>query len=533
MASSSSLTITPLPSSSSSTSPTTPSEEQQHHNQLQLDMEHTLEWHVESFTVQIRGRTGRRSNKDGRPNTKTILRNLAGRTTSGELTAIMGCSGSGKTTLLECISLRNRQFEGAVHYDGQAPTGRFFTTSAFVHQQEMLYPYLTAREHLTFHAIARMSGRKDGFTRADMLQRVEDVLKEVKLIKCSDTLVGGTDPVFMVKGLSGGERKRLSIATELLLTPQLIFMDEPSSGLDSVMSESIFQTLKDLTVQGRRIVMASVHCPSSKTYHLFSTLILLTCDGRLAYNGPASTALAYFQGTLGLKCPAMYNPGDLVLELVSASPEVDVNEELRRMNEIHEAYIQSSMFISQPLPPDSEHKVYHNVHGLSASSWTLFKLNLGRSNLQLKRDLITVGLYGVVSVIIGFLFGILYFQQAADNWRNLMGLIFSVVVAQIFTGAIGTILRFPLEWSLICREYFAGANRMAPYLASRFIMTTPLSYGPFLLATIVYWMTGMDPDVKTFVYFSLIFISYNWSCLSMGQWVSTFSANPLISLTLL
>ena len=227
-------------------------------------IQHSLEWHVESFHVRPRRTRSSSSSSTGKaaaaPTTKTILQDLAGRTVSGELTAILGPSGAGKTTLLECISLRNRNFDGCVQYDGQAPQGRFFTLSAFVHQEEMLYGFLTPREHLTFHAVSRMSGggggwcgggdsnydSKDGgngsharISHDTMERRVEEVIKEVKLEKCADTLIGGSDPVFAIKGISGGERKRLTIATELLLTPEVIFLDEPNTGLDSVMSESV------------------------------------------------------------------------------------------------------------------------------------------------------------------------------------------------------------------------------------------------------------------------------------------------------
>lgn len=126
------------------------------------------------------------------------------------------------------------------------------------------------------------------------IQRNSQVLREVKLEKCADTIVGGTDPIYMKKGISGGERKRLSIAAELLLAPQLIFLDEPSSGLDSVMSESIFATMKDLTQKGR-IVMASVHTPSSEMCQQFTHVLLLTYDGRLAYHGRQDQAIKYFQ----------------------------------------------------------------------------------------------------------------------------------------------------------------------------------------------------------------------------------------------
>jgi len=96
-----------------------------------------------------------------------------------------------------------------------------------VHQKEQLFGYLTPREHLTFHAFARMSRK---CSRQALLVRVEEVLREVKLEKCADTIIGGSDPSFARKGISGGERKRLDLAAELLLAPDIIFLDEPSSG---------------------------------------------------------------------------------------------------------------------------------------------------------------------------------------------------------------------------------------------------------------------------------------------------------------
>jgi len=193
---------------------------------VSVGIQHSLEWHVEAYRVP--------SGKDGKP--RCILNNNAGRTVSGELTAIMGPSGCGKTTLLECISLRNRRFDGSVHFDGNAPGGDAFTVSVLVHQKELLFGFMTPREYLIFHALARMERTH---SRAQIDRRIEEVLLDMKLDKCADTLVGGTDPFFQKKGLSGGERKRLAIAYEMLLAPSMIFLDEPSSGLDSVMSESV------------------------------------------------------------------------------------------------------------------------------------------------------------------------------------------------------------------------------------------------------------------------------------------------------
>ncbi len=193
---------------------------------VSVGIQHSLEWNVETYKVP--------SGKKGK--LRSILSNIAGKTVSGELTAIMGPSGCGKTTLLECISLRNRRFDGTVHFDGKAPGGDAFTVSVLVHQKELLFGFMTPREYLIFHALARMERTH---TRAEIDKRIEEVLLDMKLDKCADTLVGGTDPFFQKKGLSGGERKRLAIAYEMLLAPSMVFLDEPSSGLDSVMSESV------------------------------------------------------------------------------------------------------------------------------------------------------------------------------------------------------------------------------------------------------------------------------------------------------
>ena len=234
-----------------------------------------------------------------------------------------------------------------------------------------------------------------------------------------------------------------------------------------------------------------------------------------------------------MECRQHYNPADFVLELVSPEPGVPLEEEIRRMDILSHAYAHSSMHVTSPLPSDNKHKALHDVRGQGASDWALFKLNVWRGMLSFKRDQVTLVSWGAVSVLIGSLFGILYWQLAASNWRNLMGLIFSAVVGMVFAGCLGVVLKFPMEWSLVCREYYSRANAIGPYIIARFLTTLPLSYGPLLWATIIYWATGMDPDLGSYAIFVCIFISYNWTCFSLGQWVSSFSANPLIAMTIM
>ncbi|TFJ88638.1 hypothetical protein NSK_000207 [Nannochloropsis salina CCMP1776] len=485
---------------------------------VSVGIRHTLEWHVEAYMVPA-GKKGEFRN---------ILQGIAGKTESGQLTAIMGPSGCGKTTLLECISLRNRRFDGAVHFDGRAPGGDAFTVSVLVHQKELLFGFMTPREYLTFHGLARM---EHTHTRAQIDQRIQEVLSDMKLEKCADTLVGGTDPFFQKKGLSGGERKRLAIAYEMLLAPSMIFLDEPSSGLDSVMSESIFQSLKDLA-GGGRIVMASVHCPSSEACQLFSHLMLLTYDGRVAYHGPTLQGIGHFSA-LKYFCPEHYNPADFYLKLISFTPGAEAEGEVRRMDLLNDAFQKSDMRLMKPLPTDNKHRGLAGVHGIKASTFTFLKLNFWRATLRLRRDKTFVVLWGIISFIVGLLLGIIYLQQAPASWRNLLGLLFSLVVADIFMGSLGVIMRFPSEWAIIVRECYSGVNAVGPYLFASFWGILPMAYGPFLLVTVMYWMTGMDPNFVAYLKFAGIYLSFDIACLELGQFVSSLSGNPMVGMTIL
>lgn len=176
---------------------------------------HVLEWNVAQYKVKLR--------KGGE---KVILRDVVGRADAGSFNAILGPSGCGKTSLLDCLALRNSSFTGALRLDGKALTGTYFLHTGYVHQKELFFPHLTAREHLTFHAVTRLSRE---YSMDECLARVDTVMEEVDLSKVSDTRIGGGE-LYLTKGLSGGERKRLNIATELLADPSLLLLDEPTSG---------------------------------------------------------------------------------------------------------------------------------------------------------------------------------------------------------------------------------------------------------------------------------------------------------------
>ena len=261
-----------------------------------------MEWNVAEYKVPQRKGGG-----------KVILQNVVGKAEAGTFSAILGPSGCGKTSLLDCLALRNRRFTGTLRLDGQPLTGAFFLHTGYVHQKELFFPHMTSRELLRFHAITRLSRV---LTHDECMARVGTVLREVDLTKAADTKIGGGE-LYVTKGLSGGERKRLNIALELLADPSVLLLDEPTSGLDSVMGELVCLLLHDLACRDpKRIVICALHSPSSRLFTLFSHVTLLTSNGELAYWGTRKQLLPFFE-RLGFVCPPRFNPADLCLELAS------------------------------------------------------------------------------------------------------------------------------------------------------------------------------------------------------------------------
>ncbi len=187
---------------------------------------------------------------------KVLIDHVSGSITGG-FWAIMGASGSGKTTLLSTLSLRldtkYMNIEGEFRLNGKQYSRHLLKAmSAYVMQDDVLHAEFTAEETLLYAARLRMPGE---LTLEDRKQRVVEVMELMGIIHCKDVIIGDTRR----KGVSGGERKRVSIAMELLTRPQLLFLDEPTTGLDSSTSLSICRSLKALSDRGECTVVCTIH----------------------------------------------------------------------------------------------------------------------------------------------------------------------------------------------------------------------------------------------------------------------------------
>lgn len=250
-------------------------------------------------------------------NDKIILNNISGSLEPKTLTAVMGPSGCGKSSLLDILAFRGRgqstkNVSGKISVN-QAPRGVYWKRiSAYVEQFDALFPHLTVREMLKYTAELRCVGDASKITSA-----VDRVLKDLELEHVANTMIGDRQ----IKGISGGQARRVTVGLELLASPVVLFLDECTTGLDSTSAKTLIETLKRLIQSNGCTIVCTIHQPRSSTFRLFDNLILLK-GGEMAYFGPIKDIALYLKENLNVVVPKGVNLADFIVDMTYDKEEV-------------------------------------------------------------------------------------------------------------------------------------------------------------------------------------------------------------------
>lgn len=470
-----------------------------------------------SHKVYIKG--GMRTTEE-----KDILNGITGSVNPGEVLALMGPSGSGKTSLLNMLGGRlqgaTSNGSSSITYNDQ-PYSKFLKSKiGFVTQDDVLFPHLTVKETLTYTALLRLPKT---LSKEEKEKRAVDVICELGLERCQDTMIGGS----FVRGVSGGERKRVCIGNEIIINPSLLFLDEPTSGLDSTTALRIVQMLHDIAESGKTVI-TTIHQPSSRLFHKFDKLILLG-KGSLLYFGNASEAMIYFS-SIGCSPLIAMNPAEFLLDLangnlndVSVPSELEDkvqmgNSETETRNgkpsptivheylvEAYETRIASKEKKKAMVPIAAEEqlklKVASPKRDWGASWWEQYCILFRRGIKERRHDYFSwLRITQVLSTAI--ILGLLWWQSDSNTPKGLQdqaGLLFFIAVFWGFFPVFTAIFTFPQERAMLSKERAADMYRLSAYFLARTTSDLPLDLIlPVLFLLVVYFMAGLKMSAAPF-----------------------------------
>ncbi|GLJ39572.1 hypothetical protein SUGI_0808540 [Cryptomeria japonica] len=461
---------------------------------------------------------------DAKGDSKRLLRGLTGYAEPGHIMAVMGPSGSGKSTLID--SLAGRLAKNAVMSGKILVNGRkrklTYGSAAYVTQEDVLIGTLTVRESIYYSANLRLSNK---LSREEKKAIVEDTILEMGLQDCADRPIGN----WHLRGISGGEKRRVSIALEILMRPRLLFLDEPTSGLDSASAFFVVEALRNLALDGRTVI-ASIHQPSSEVFELFDQLCLLS-SGQAVYFGDAKMAQEFF-AQVGFTCPRNRNPADHFLRCINADfdkvkdvlrgsfrlteimDEVAEKDPLLKINSTQAIRILTDAYQSSEYAMIAAAKVHEisqtkgtviESKGSQASFWVQCIALTTRSFINMTRDIGYYWLRVIIYILVALCVGTIYFDVGTGYTAILARSSCGAFVSGFMTFmSIGGFPSFIEDMKVFHRERLNGHYGVAVFVIANFLSSFPyLVMVAGFSGTIVYYMVKLHPGFIHYAYFIL------------------------------
>ncbi|CEI98981.1 hypothetical protein RMCBS344292_13076 [Rhizopus microsporus] len=480
----------------------------------------TFCWQHINYTVPIKG------------GKIQLLNDVSGIVKPGHLTALMGSSGAGKTTLLDVLARRKTigVVEGNVYLNGEALMNDFERITGYCEQMDIHQPMVTVREALYFSAKLRQPA---DVPLEEKKRYVEQIIQLLEMDDIADAQIGEVESGY---GISVEERKRLTIAMELVGKPQLLFLDEPTSGLDAQSSYNIIRFIRKLADAGWP-VLCTIHQPSSILFEHFDHLLLLVRGGRTAYYGEigkdARTMIDYFESNGGPICSPDANPAEYILEVVGAGTAGKVTQdwaEIWRKSPQAKALDEELDEIDRNAIKNPTRK----AQTYSVSFLTQFRLVFGRMSLAYWRSPdYNIGRFiniAFTSLLTGFTFWKL--KDSSSDMMNKMFAFFATFI-MAFTMVILAQPKFMTERTFFRKEYASRYYSWVAWGLSAILVEIP--YVIFFAAIFMfgfYWTVGMTNTPEACGYFYITYVVMISWAVTLGFVIAAIAELPTMAAVL-
>jgi ABC-type multidrug transport system ATPase subunit len=413
--------------------------------------------------------------------------------------AVMGPSGCGKTTLLNVLAQRKASAKAYVSsvvlLNGQTPSDSTFPRlSSYVESDDALIGSLTVKETLCFAAQLSLS-----VTAMERMRRIDELLQAFGLANQANTLIG----TVLKKGISTGQKRRLSVASQLIAAPKILFLDEPTTRLDSAASFKVISYVRQVAKANNLIVIASIHQPSTATFELFDTLLLLS-GGKMCFSGSVPEVKPYFD-SIGFVMPSQINPAEFILDLTNVDFDSDVQASQERIEQIQNSWASSPAALTEKSRRSissgggSFTDIDNEPFNRRIMESTLILLH--RSWIKSRRDAVVYGVRFALYLGLAIMMGTVWLrlppiQSSIQPFANciLFGSSFMSFMAVVYVPA------FLEDRAVYIKDRANGLYGSTAFIISNFLIGLPyLFIIAFLSSTFAYWMTNFRPTGTAFM----------------------------------
>ena len=473
-----------------------------------------------------------------------------------ELLAIMGSSGAGKTTLLNFLAGRiqvGRSVEqsGSVTENGRPRNASWRRTAGYVEQNDIMYGLLTVQETIQFAADFKLPHTISPGEKRAIVDLVIDILglNSVRYSRIGDETN---------RGISGGEKKRVAIGIELVTFPGLLFLDEPTTGLDSTTAQKLIGTLKLMADKMEMTIILAIDQPRTTILDMFTGVVFLS-QRRLIFNGRIDAFLQHIDATLGIKCPERENPADFFMDLLAVDPsDADSNIRVGRLhdrwaeiqrtaepeseitNDLNDTDVLITIGSESSSPSTPVHfNSQKQINNLSSGILTWpnsrsreFQLLIKRNFMLAWRDYLVIINLLVQIIIVPLLVAFVLFQLNDKNSgvEGRFDYFFFITAKIVFTTDFFLLPVFALDRTILLRERAGATYRVLPAFLAKFISLLPRNLIVlFVFSTPIYFIIGLTMPFDRFLVYVLILSALKLASISLGLMIASISPATLLS----